>query len=944
VASTRLIQLRGVRVHNLKGIDLDLPHHRLIVVSGVSGSGKSSLAFDTLYAEGQRRYIETFSAYTRQFLEKLDKPDADRIEGIPPAIAVAQGSSRRSARSTVGTVTEVHDHLALLFAKVGTVTCLDCGRRVEPASPATVAAAIDELPVRTRYLIAFPVDLQPGTDRALLADALREDGFTRVRVGGQVVSLEQGPVPAPVEEDQGAVDVVVDRLVRGSETPQRRLDSIESAFARGLGRCRVIVDDRTLTFYHGWRCAGCGREYLEPEPGLFRYNSPRGACPACEGFGRVIDVELERVVPDPSKSIRDGAIAPWTTPAYRGVLDDLLAAAPALGIPVDVPFKRLTPAQVGAVLDGSPAHGFAGVRGFFRWLEKKSYKMHVRVLLSRWRGYRPCPVCGGTRLRPEALAVKVGGLDIATVAALKVRNARAFLDGVEATLGGNPVARQVAAQARARLDYLDQIGLDYLTLDRLARTLSGGEAQRVALTTALGSGLVNTLYVLDEPSVGLHPHDVGRLIDCVRSLRDAGNTVVVVEHDMALIRAADLLVDIGPGAGEAGGQVLYTGPPGDVAPASARGSLTADFLTGRRSVAPPERRRPVAQGRLRLTGARGHNLENLDVEFPLGVLCVVTGVSGSGKSTLVEETLYPALRRRLGQEAPPAEPHGKLSGTSNIEAVELVDQTPIGRSGRSNPVTYLKAFDEVRKTFAATHEAKLRNYGPSRFSFNVEGGRCNACEGNGFQTIDMQFLPDVLVRCPECRGTRYRPETLEIQYRGRNIAEVLDLTAREAFVFFRHRPKVQARLRPLLDVGLDYLRLGQPASTLSGGEAQRLKLASYLPTSAGAVTRAAGKTHTLFVLSEPTTGLHPADTLRLLDALNSLLNVGHSLIVIEHSAEVMVSADWIIDLGPGAGDEGGRIVAQGRPEDVARADTPTGRVLARLLGGVPKEDPTQAGP
>lgn len=933
MSSSRQVRLRGVRVHNLKGVDLDLPHRRLIVVSGVSGSGKSSLAFDTLYAEGQRRYVETFSPYTRQFLEKLDKPDADLIEGIPPAIAVRQGAARRSARSTVGTVTEIHDHLALLYARAGVVECLDCGRRVEPADPETVARAIDELPERTRYLVTFPVDVRPDTDRALLADALREDGFTRVRAGGQVVALEAGPVPGPGPDDGGLIDVVVDRLVRGTDAPERRTDSIETAFVRGLGRCRVVADDRVLTFHRGWTCAGCGREYPGPEPGLFRYNSPLGACPACEGFGRVIDVDLERVVPDTSKSIRDGAIAPWSTPAYRGMLADLLEAGPALGVPIDLPFKRLSPEQVAVVMDGAPALGFIGLRGFFRRLERKSYRMHVRVFLGRWRGYRPCPSCRGARLRPEALAVKVGGLDIAAVASGTVRQARQFLERVAAELAERHlVARQVVARAQARLGYLDRIGLDYLTLDRQARTLSGGEAQRVALTSALGSGLVNTLYVLDEPTAGLHPHDVRRLVGCVEGLRDTGNTVVVVEHDADVVRAADLVVDVGPGAGEGGGRVLYCGPPAGLTPESAPGSLTADFLTGRRSISLPERRRPLEHGRIRLAGARGHNLRNIDVEFPLGVLCVVTGVSGAGKSTLVEETLYPALRRRLGHDAPAAEPHGELSGTSGIDDVVLVDQTPIGRSGRSNPVTYLKAFDEVRKTFAATHEARLRNHGPGRFSFNVEGGRCDACEGNGFQTIDMQFLPEVLVRCPECRGTRYRAETLEITYRGRNIAEVLDLTAREAFVFFRHRPRVQARLRPLLDVGLDYLRLGQPASTLSGGEAQRLKLASFLPTSAGAITRAAGQSHTLFLLDEPTAGLHAADTLRLLDALNSLLNVGHSLIVVEHSPDVLASADWIIDLGPGAGDEGGQVVALGRPEDVGRADTPTGRVLAARLG------------
>ena len=927
----RVIRLRGVRVHNLKGVDLDLPLNRLIAFTGVSGSGKSSLAFDTLYAEGQRRYIETFSAYTRQFLEALDKPDADRIEGIPPAIAVAQGTSRRSARSTVGTVTEIHDHLALLYARVGALVCLTCGHAVEPATPASLATAADELPQGSRYLIVFPVDVRPDSDRAALADALREDGFTRVRAGGQVVGLGDGPLPE-ADAGDGTVDVVVDRLVRGSESPERRLDSIETAMAKGLGRARLIHGEASRTFYRGWKCSHCGRDYPEPEPRLFLYNNPLGACPACEGFGRVVEFELDRVVPDPSKSIRGGAIAPWTTPAYRGTLQDLLDAAPALGLPVDLPFKRLTPEQVAVVVEGSPAHGFPGLRGFFRWLERRSYKLHVRVFLSRWRGYAPCPACKGARLRPEALAVKVGGLDVAALSAMRVREARAFLDGLDASTGANPVARRILSQTRSRLEYLDRVGLDHLTLDRPARTLSGGESQRVTLTSALGSGLVNTLYVLDEPSVGLHPHDVGRLVGVVRRLRDAGNTVVVVEHDPAVVRASDLVVDIGPGAGEAGGNVLYVGPPGEIA--RAEGSATADYLTGRKAIAVPDRRRTPSRGAVRLAGARGHNLKDVDVEFPLGVFCVVTGVSGSGKSTLVEETLYPALRRRLGQEFLPSEPYRELSGTAGIDDVVLVDQAPIGRSGRSNPVTYLKAFDEVRKTFAATHEAKLRNYGASRFSFNVEGGRCNACEGNGFQTVDMQFLPDVLVRCHECRGTRYRAETLEVTYRGKTIAEVLDLTAREAFGFFRNRPKVQARLRPLIDVGLDYLRLGQPASTLSGGEAQRLKLAAHLPTSAAAVTRAAGKSHTLFLLDEPTTGLHLADTLKLLDALGSLLNVGHSLVVIEHTPEVIASADWVIDLGPGAGDDGGQVVAQGTPEDVARADTPTGRVLAGLLGKV----------
>jgi excinuclease ABC subunit A len=923
----RRVRLRGVRVHNLKGIDLDLPLNRLVVLTGVSGSGKSSLAFDTLYAEGQRRYIETFSAYTRQFLERLDKPDADAIDGIPPAIAVAQRVAKRSSRSTVGTVTEVHDYLALLYAKAGQVICRVCGETVRPADPAAVARAADALPERTRYLIAFPLDVRPESDLAALADALREDGFMRVRVDGKVVTLEAGPLPCPAD---GTVDVIVDRLVRGSESPERRLDSIETAFEKGYGRCRLITDDEVRTFYRGWRCARCGADYPAPEPRLFRYNSPLGACPECEGFGRVIDLDLARVVPDPSKTLRKGAIAPWTTPKYREFQARLLEVAPALDLPVDVPFKKLSAEQVRLIVEGVPSRGFPGLRGFFRRLERKSYKLHVRVFLSRWRGYSPCPACNGARLRPEALAVKVGGRDIAALSALTVRNARAFLLSTKEEIDRDPAGRRALTPALARLEYLERIGLGYLTLDRPARTLSGGEARRVSLTTALGSGLVNTLYVLDEPSIGLHPRDVGRLVAALADLRDSGNSVVVVEHEESVMRSADVLVDIGPGAGEAGGRLLYAGPPAGIV--DVPGSATGDFLSGRRRLAGPVRRRVPDGEKLTLLGASGHNLKGIDVEFPLGVLCVVTGVSGSGKSTLVEETLYPALARHLREEALPSEPYRELKGAEALDDVVMIDQSPIGRSPRSNPVTYLKAFDEIRKTFAATHEAKTRHYGAGRFSFNVAGGRCEACEGNGYQVVDMQFLADVMIRCPECRGTRYRPETLEVTYRGKSIAEVLDLTVREAFAHFRHRPKVQARLRPLMDVGLDYLRLGQPSSTLSGGEAQRLKLAAHLATSPAAMTRAAGKSKMLFLLDEPTTGLHPADVARLLDCLNALVDLGHSLVVVEHDPDVMAAADWILDLGPDAGDDGGAIVAQGPPELVARAATHTGRVLAGMLG------------
>jgi len=896
----------------LKGIDLDLPLHRLIVLTGVSGSGKSSLAFDTLYAEGQRRYIETFSAYTRQFLETLDKPDADRIDGIPPAVAVAQRTVKRAGRSTVGTVTEIHDHLALLYGRIGQVICSRCGSVVRPADTSAVVSAIDALPEGTRYQVAFPVDVTPETDLALLGDSLRESGFLRVQVDGRTLSIDTEPPPRP---SSGPIDVIVDRLARGKEDSGRRLDSIETAFDRGLGRCRILCDQTTLQFFRGWRCGTCGADYVRPDPRLFNPNSPLGACPTCEGFGRVIDLDFDRIIPDKTKSLRDGAIVPWTMPAYRQHLDALLRDA---GLPATVPFERLTTEQR-ATIERS-------VRAMFTKLERKLYKLHVRVFLSRWRSYHPCPSCHGSRLRPEALAVRIGGRNIAELSTLTLADALEFLSRIEPT--GGTVARRVLEGVASRLTYLVRIGLDYLTLDRPARTLSAGESRRVTLTTALGSGLVNTLYVLDEPSIGLHPRDVGRLIDAMKGLRDAGNSVVVVEHETNIIRAADQVVDIGPGAGDEGGRLVIQGMPAEVA--ASRTSITGAYLSGRKHAARPAKRREPAAW-LALRGATGHNLQDLDVDFPLGVLCVVTGVSGSGKSTLVEETLHPALLRLLGGEPIPGEPCRALTTEAALGEVVLFDGTPIGRSSRSTPATYVKAFDEIRRAFAELHESKQRDYGPGTFSLNVEGGRCSSCEGHGFQTIDMQFLADVVIRCPVCHGTRFRPEVLEVKYRGKSIAEVLDLTVREAFSFFRHRPKTQARLRPLLDVGLDYLRLGQPVSTLSGGEAQRLKLSSHLSSSMASIQRAAAGPKTVFLMDEPTTGLHPADVSVLLDALNRLVDLGHSLILIEHGPEVMAAADWIIDLGPGAGSHGGRVVAQGPPEHVATAGTATGAVLSGIL-------------
>ena len=929
---SRTIRLRGVRVHNLKGVDLDLPLQKLVAFSGVSGSGKSSLAFDTLYAEGQRRYVETFSSYTRQFLERLDKPDADRIDGIPPAIAVAQRTGgKRSGRSTVGTVTEVHDHLALLYARVGRVTCPNCRTIVEPSDPSAVVRSIEGLPVGARYLVAYPLDVRPDSDLLGLAEALREDGFARVRVDGQVVRVESGPLPRPVA---GGIDVVVDRLTRGSEATGRRLDSIETAFAKGLGRARIVVEDGgpEWTFYRKRRCPGCGLDFADPDPRLFRYNSPLGACPTCEGYGSVVDLDPARIVPDPSKTLAEGAVAPWNSPSYANNLHDLLAAAPKARLPVDRSFEALTPDQVAMVYDGIPRSGFQGLRKFFRRLESKTYKMHVRVFLSRWRGYHECPDCRGARLRPAALAVRVAGFDLAALSKLSIGHVRSLLFDFANGDGGQPVALKVLKPVLTRLDALERIGLDYLTLDRPARTLSSGEARRLALASALGSGLVNTLYVLDEPSVGLHPSDVGRLVSLLLALRDAGNSLVVVEHDESILRASDWLVDVGPGAGESGGRILYEGPPEGIC--DVQGSATGAFLSGRMRSGPLGSRR-TPKGALVLRGATGNNLKSLDVSFPLGVLCVVTGVSGSGKSTLVDETLHPALARALLGENLPALPFRELAGFEGLADVVMIDQSAIGRSSRSNPVTYLKAFDEIRKAFAATPEAKARNFGAGKFSFNVEGGRCGVCEGTGELTIDMQFLADVRMTCTECLGARYRPEVLEVKLAGKSIAEVLELTVREAFGFFRNRPKVQARLRPLMDVGLEYLRLGQSASTLSGGEAQRLKLAGFLASSPAAMTRAAKGPKTVFLLDEPTTGLHPKDVAKLLETLTRLLDLGHSLILVEHGPDVLRAADWIIDLGPGAGERGGEVVGEGTPEELASRETPTGKVLAHLLGEAP---------
>jgi len=933
--SRAMIEMRGVEVHNLRGVDLDLPQGQMIVFCGVSGSGKTSLALDTLYAEGQRRYIESFSAYTRQFLEQLDKPEADRIDGIPPAIAVTRRDLARSTRSTVGTATEIFDYFRLLFAKLGKIYCSACGQLVECDTADSILARLRTLESGCRAMIAFPRSVNSGDELRRQCDELREQGFVRCVYGSRLWNLSEQTL---ADYDADLLYVIVDRIIPGTTAETRVRDSLETALSQGQGSCAVFAQGAApgaphveLTIdgqiWNRWvfssslNCGRCGCGYETPEPRLFSFNSPLGACPRCEGFGTLMDLDMQRIIPDPSLSIRDGAVAPWKTPVYGQELSQFLQDAEKHGIPLDMPLSQFSDEQRQRLIDGIPEHGVRGIRGFFEWLEKHKYRMPTRVFLSRWRSERVCPECQGARLWPQALAVRVGGRNLADYSVMSIGELRAELERIQFNEWEIRVARVMLDQIRSRLAFLDSVGLGYLTLNRTLKTLSAGEGQRVALTSALGSSLVNMMYVLDEPSVGLHPLDTQKLIAVMAGLRDRGNTVVVVEHDRDVLQAADQIVEVGPGAGESGGTIVFQGTHQQLLGAT---TLTADYLTGRRPLTIPEKRRQPSHGWLRLTGCRGNNLKDITVEFPLGVLCLVTGVSGAGKSTLVQETLYGAVCQRKHKDVDHTYPFSDVFGDGQIDDIVLIDQSPIGRSPRSNPVTYIKAFDQIRAVFAETLEARTHNYDAGYFSFNVDGGRCASCQGDGYHEIDMQFLPDVFMKCGECGGTRYRREILGVNYRGRNIADVLNMTAREAFGFFRGQTKVQQKLKQLLDVGLDYLRLGQPANTLSAGEAQRLKLASYLSS--------ASRTRTLFILDEPTTGLHFADIVQLLDCFDALLAVGHSLIVVEHNLQLMQAADYLIDLGPGAAEEGGNVVVHGTPEKVARcAKSHTGRVLRGVL-------------
>jgi excinuclease ABC subunit A len=923
------IQVIGARQNNLKNLNLEIPLNHITVVTGVSGSGKSSLAFDTLYAEGQRRYVETFSPYARQFMDRMDRPKVDRIEGIPPAIAIDRKDPVRTSRSTVGTMTEVTDYVKLLYARMGQLYCNSCGKPVMPETPSHVWEALQGFPRGSEVVITFPVTTE-RTPPEQVRVALAQMGFDRYFMDGRISPLEDWKATA----HNGKLHIVADRVWLRSRDRKRIVDSLEQAFRFGGGRLDVWIGparyrsrsgeadgpDQHLAFSNALECADCKIGYRIPLPNLFSFNSPVGACENCRGFGRTIDMDLELIIPDPTLSLEEGAIKPWGDwEDHRMEFEDLIAFCRRKKIPTDISFQRLTEAQKDAIIEGTPS--YYGVRGFFQWLESRTYKMHVRVFLSRYRSYKVCPDCHGTRFREEALLYRVGGLNISQLYAMSVEEAGAFSETLHVP-SKDEASRVVLGEIRTRLRYLRDVGLGYLTLDRQSRTLSGGEVQRVAMASALGSSLVNTLYVLDEPSIGLHPRDNHRLIHIMKGLRHLQNTLIVVEHDPEIISQSDFMLDLGPKAGEHGGQVMYFGPTMAV-----HGSLTGQYLKGKRVVPIPKRRRkPKTDQWLTIEGAAEHNLKKIDVHIPIALFVCLTGVSGSGKSTLAEEILYRAVKwAKWDPQGRPGR-HSALKGLQHIVEAVLVDQRPIGRTPRANPLTYTKAMDPIRRLLADTSDARAKGLGPGHFSFNVAGGRCETCRGEGFEKVEMQFLSDVFITCPECGGKRFKKELLEITYKGRNIHDILSMTVHQALTFFGDQPKVKAALQPLADVGLGYMRLGQPINTLSGGESQRLKLSRYLKT---------GNTGPrLFIFDEPTTGLHFDDITKLLASLWRLVAEGNTVLVIEHNMDVVKTADWVIDLGPEGGNEGGHVVVAGPPEQVANhRPSHTGRFLKAYLGG-----------
>lgn len=962
--------VNGARVHNLKNVSCEIPYNSLTVVTGVSGSGKSSLAFDTIYAEGQRRYIESLSAYARQFLERIEKPDVDEIIGISPAVAIRQKNSVRNPRSTVGTATEIYDYLRLLYARIGRTYCWKCQREIRKDVLDEVIQVLLSLPESTRIYVLFPFstyrkyqELRSATARekpkkriqnqeqeiikSVLFD-LRKQGFNRLYQNHQIYEISTPESLLNLDFSQ-ELFVLVDRVIIRPDIRQRLMDSIEACYHEGEGRAlaeivglpeekepeeaptrfkavpfykrikeNLQVGDR-FSFSEKFECRECGITFEEPEPRLFSFNNPFGACGRCQGFGNTLDFDMKLVVPDKEKSIQQGAIEPWTKPRYRALMGEFKRFAKENGIPLDISYRCLSTEHKDLIYTGDKK--FIGIKRFFEHLETKKYKLYIRVFLSRYRGYTQCPECQGLRLRREALAIRIAEKNITEITAMTVEEAYLFFRELTVSPFELSVAERVLEEIRTRIKFLFNVGLDYLTLDRLASTLSGGEAQRIQLATSLGSSLVGALYVLDEPSIGLHPRDNARLIEILKSLRDMGNTVLVVEHEPEMMRAADRIIDLGPGAGEQGGQVVFSGSYDDLLACGS--SLTGKYLKEELKI-PLPKAHTVPNGQwLKIYGAREHNLKKVDIAIPLGLMTCITGVSGSGKSTLVHDVIYAALKASRG-EMPERENFDRLEGDQWISDVLLVDQSPIGRTPRSNPVTYTKTFDAIRDLFASTREARNRSFGAGHFSFNIPGGRCETCEGGGTVTVEMQFLADVELICEECKGARFKPAILEIRYKGKNIFEVLQMTVREAITFFSSVPRITNKLKVLQEVGLGYLRLGQSASTLSGGEAQRIKLAAYLSRQV--------KQRTLYIFDEPTTGLHFDDIQKLLVAFRKLLQTGASLLVIEHNLDVIKTADWIIDLGPEGGHKGGTVVTVGPPAEVVKVrESYTGRYLRKVL-------------
>jgi excinuclease ABC subunit A len=946
-ADSGKIIVRGAREHNLRNVNVELPRDKMIVFTGISGSGKSSLAFDTIYAEGQRRYVESLSAYARQFLGQMDKPDVDMIEGLSPAISIDQKSASRNPRSTVGTITEIYDYLRLLYARIGIQHCPIDGTRLQRQSPQQIVDRILLLPDGTRFQVLSPVVRGRKGDYDTLLEDLAGQGYVRARVDGEVVDIAEflKRDDRLARYEQHKIEVIIDRLVRRDGIERRLTDSLETALklADGVAEVQLMPADgsetETLIFSQHLACPTCGRSYDEPAPRNFSFNSPYGACEACDGLGTTFEVDPELIIPDPDQSINGGAIAPWRTSNTQYFTRMLEAVAEVYKLDLDAPYRTLTAKQQKVVLHGVEGNlkvkyknrygrtreYSTAYEGVIPWLNRRRTGAESDWSREQYEGYMrevPCTACGGARLKPASLAVTVNDLNIAEVCDMAIGESAKFLAALELSERDRLIAERVTKEINARLGFLLDVGLDYLSLSRYAATLAGGEAQRIRLASQIGSGLVGTLYVLDEPSIGLHQRDNRRLIDTLLRLRDLGNTVLVVEHDEETIREADWIVDIGPGAGEHGGDVVYSGPVKGIT--KVKESITGQYLAGKKYIPVPQQRRVPGLEWLEIKGAREHNLRNIDVRVPLGCFVAITGVSGSGKSTLVRDILLPVLMQRIYKSKHAAGKHKKIEGVDLLDKVIDMDQSPIGRTPRSNPATYTGVFDNIRKLFATTAEAKVRGYMPGRFSFNVPGGRCEACSGDGNIKIEMHFLPDVYVPCEVCKGARYNRDTLDITFKGKNIAEVLDMPIAEAVGFFANQPAIGRYMQTLLDVGLGYVRLGQPAPTLSGGEAQRVKLASEL------AKRSTG--HTIYLLDEPTTGLHFDDVRRLLTVLSRLVDQGNTVLIIEHNLDVIKTADWLIDLGPEGGSGGGLVVAEGSPEEVAAIDSShTGRFLRPLL-------------